>query len=92
MTVQRISKGVSRGQKARLSVDGREIGAHLGESLAVALMAAGITTFRHSVRAGQPRGPFCLMGTCQECVVRIDGRIVQACQVPVAEGMEVTLG
>ena len=33
-----------------------------------------------------------MMGTCQECVVKVDGQLVQACLVPVRDGTKVTLG
>jgi predicted molibdopterin-dependent oxidoreductase YjgC len=32
---------------------------------------------------------FCLMGSCQECLVRVDGRRALACQEPVRDGMVV---
>ncbi len=34
---------------------------------------------------------FCLMGVCQECVVRVDGRTVNSCMEPVRTGMIVEL-
>jgi len=73
-----------------LSVDGRHVRAHAGEMVAAALMAAGIVKLRLSP-GGAPRGAFCLMGVCQECVVRIDGQTRQACLTPVADGMVVEL-
>ena len=72
------------------SVDGRHVGAHAGEMLAAALMAAGIVKLRQSP-GGAPRGAFCLIGVCQECVVRIEGRTRQACLTPVTDGMVVEL-
>jgi predicted molibdopterin-dependent oxidoreductase YjgC len=35
---------------------------------------------------------FCMMGSCQECVVRIDGRMTTACQEPVRDGLDVRSG
>ena len=40
-------------------------------------------------RTGSPRGAFCMMGVCQECLVRIDGVLRQACLTPVEDGMRV---
>ncbi len=66
----------------------RPLSARAGESLAAALLAAGITTFRRHPVNGAPRGPFCLMGACYECLVRVDGvDSLQACMLPVREGM-----
>lgn len=92
MVVRRLEDGVGRAPRVALWVDGARIEGFAGEALAVALLAAGHSVFRRSPKAHAPRGPFCMMGACQECVVRVDGRVVQACLVPVREGMEVTLG
>jgi predicted molibdopterin-dependent oxidoreductase YjgC len=80
-----------RGAAARILVDGQQIAAHQGESLAAALLAAGIRQLRASPRKGAPRGAFCFMGVCQECVVQVNGATVQACLVPVTDGMVVRL-
>lgn len=75
-----------------IEVDGRSVPAHPGETVATALLAAGITTFRRTA-AGEPRGPFCHMGVCFECAVTLDGvRLTRACMVPVRPGMSVRTG
>ncbi|MFT5744432.1 MAG: hypothetical protein ACI86S_002514 [Paracoccaceae bacterium] len=61
----------------------------LGENLAGALLVAGVMPFRHTPVSGAPRGPFCMMGACYDCLVLIDGMTVQACMLQVAEGMKV---
>ncbi|QCB92677.1 (2Fe-2S)-binding protein [Cellulomonas shaoxiangyii] len=78
----------ARGSAFALSVDGRAVPAHDGESVATALLAAGVDAFR-TARDGAPRAPFCHMGTCFECVVRVDGRTVRACLAPATPGAEV---
>lgn len=35
---------------------------------------------------------FCLMGSCQECVVLIDGMKVTSCNVFIKEGMNIKIG
>ena len=60
-----------------------------GENLATALFAAGTKTLRTSPRSGSPRGMFCLMGSCQECLVMVDEHRVLACRTTVADGMRV---
>src|SRR5215203_7079252 len=73
----------------RLSFDGREIEALEGETIAAALAASGIVTVRQA-RSGAPRGPFCGMGVCFDCLVTVDGRPSQrACLTKVAAGMDV---
>jgi predicted molibdopterin-dependent oxidoreductase YjgC len=74
-----------------LRIDGREIRAREGETVAAALLTTGKRDFRTSERWQEPRGYFCGMGICFECLVSIDGRPNQrACQVQVAPGMEIS--
>jgi predicted molibdopterin-dependent oxidoreductase YjgC len=81
--------GHQRGARVTIRVDGRPIEAHEGEMVAAALMTVGIYRLRRSPNAGAPRGAFCLMGVCQECLVRIGGELRQSCMVSVAAGLEV---
>jgi glycine/D-amino acid oxidase-like deaminating enzyme len=77
------------GHPISFDFDGRPIKALEGETIAAALSAAGITTFRHT-RSGAPRGVFCGMGACWDCVVTVDGHLGQrACTTRVAAGMQV---
>jgi predicted molibdopterin-dependent oxidoreductase YjgC len=69
---------------------GTAIPARTGDSIAVALLAAGITTTRTTPVSSAPRGPYCMMGACFECLAVVDGRAsVQTCMTPVREGMRV---
>jgi sarcosine oxidase subunit alpha len=71
-------------------VDGKAIEAFEGETVAAALLASGIHTFRLSRKYQEPRGLYCGMGICYECLVTVNGtHAVQACLTPVAEGMQV---
>ena len=70
----------------------RPVAALHGETIAAALSAAGITTFRYTP-SGAPRGLFCGMGACFDCVVTVNGRIGQrACMTRAADGMAVESG
>ena len=76
-----------------LTVDGRAITARTGDTVAAALLAAGIDRFRTAPVGGGPRAPYCMMGVCFDCLVTIDGvGNRQSCLVPVREGMAVTTG
>jgi len=76
--------------KIAFSFDGRVVEARAGDSVAAALLAAGILRFRTTPISGAPRGPYCLMGACFDCLVMIDGLgNRQACLTEVAEGMRV---
>jgi NADPH-dependent 2,4-dienoyl-CoA reductase/sulfur reductase-like enzyme len=73
----------------RITFDGTAIEALPGETVAAALAAADIVSLRQA-RSGAPRGPFCGMGVCFDCLVTIDGRPSQrACLTKVAAGMDV---
>jgi predicted molibdopterin-dependent oxidoreductase YjgC len=88
----RIGGDAIRGRRVRFRVDGVEIEAFAGESVAAALLAAGIRTVRRAPVDGGPRGAFCLMGLCQECVVVAEGRAVEACCLAVRDGLEILTG
>ena len=61
-----------------------------GDTVAAALLAAGIDHCRTTPVSGAPRAPYCMMGVCFDCLVTIDGvGNRQGCLVPVREGMEV---
>lgn len=81
--------GVDRGAPARFFLDGHPVEAFAGESVAAALYAQGTRTLRHSPQGNMPRGMFCLMGSCQECLVWVGARKLPSCQVPVADGLQV---
>jgi predicted molibdopterin-dependent oxidoreductase YjgC len=70
--------------------DGLPVTASAGDSVAAALLAAGVRACRTTPVSGAPRGPYCMMGVCFECLVRIDGTDNrQGCLVTVQEGMKV---
>lgn len=72
----------------RIEWDGRELPARAGESLAAALLAAGVLVFRETPVSGAPRGPLCMMGACFDCLVTVEGQEnVQACLTPVRPGL-----
>ena len=81
------------GQRVRLTIDGREAAAAAGDSVMAALLAEGIDAFRRAPRDDAPRGPYCGMGVCFDCLVTIDGEPNrQACLATVSEGMRIETG
>jgi sarcosine oxidase subunit alpha len=76
-------------EPVRFTFNGKPVNAEQGDSIAAALLANGITAFRHS-RLGEPRGLFCGIGHCYECRVKVDGvNGVRACLVSAVHGMRV---
>ena len=66
-------------------------GAFEGESIAAALLRCGVVELRSSPVGGGARGAFCWMGICQECLVDIDGKRLEACRTPAREGQVVSV-
>jgi hypothetical protein len=95
---KRIVQGVTRETPISIAVNDRDICAYPGESVATALLAAGITGFSRD-RRGRSRGPFCNMGVCYDCLVLIEYGLehraeparVRACLTRVQAGMRVRI-
>ncbi|HEY4020087.1 MAG TPA: (2Fe-2S)-binding protein [Pseudonocardiaceae bacterium] len=69
-----------------ITVDGERIEGSAGQSLAGVLLAAGRSSWRRSA-SGAPRGVFCGIGVCFDCLVTVDGeRDVRACRRPAFDG------
>ena len=84
--------GIDRREMINIRVNGRTIAATPGETVMAALTAAGFKVLKKSNVSGEPRGPFCGMGVCYECLVTINGVPKQrSCMVEVAENMEITI-
>lgn len=76
-----------------MHVDGRPITTYAGETVAAVLLAEGVRAFRRTAQRGEPRGVFCGMGICYECLVTVDGAPnVRACVTTVTPGMSVETG
>ena len=85
-----LRHGEEEGKMVPIVVDGREMMAKEGEPVAAALMAQGIRVFRHTAKDHQPRGLFCGIGQCTDCVMEINGvPNVRSCVTPVEAGMRV---
>jgi D-hydroxyproline dehydrogenase subunit alpha len=60
-------------KRVPFTFDDRQLEGRMGESLAAALIAAGVKQLRRT-HTGEPRGVFCGMGVCQDCLVEVDGK------------------
>ncbi len=80
---------IVRSASIRFHFNGTPVNAHIGDSIAVALLRSGIVAWRRAPRDGAPRGLFCCMGICQECLLSVDGNVVEACRTPVQDGLRV---
>ncbi len=70
--------------------DGRPMTAEAGQTVGAALLAAGVRSWRRTRSGGRPRGLFCGIGACFDCLVDVNGdRALRACLVTVRAGDEV---
>ncbi|OYP13947.1 proline dehydrogenase [Streptomyces sp. FBKL.4005] len=75
------------GEPCTVTFDGRPLPALPGQTVAAALWAAGVTAWRSTRGTGRPRGVFCGIGVCFDCLVTVNDRPNQrACLVPVRPG------
>lgn len=73
-----------------VTIDGIASEARAGDSVAATLIAAGMADCRTTPVSESPRGPYCMMGVCFDCLVVIDGKPnQQGCMIPVANGMRI---
>jgi predicted molibdopterin-dependent oxidoreductase YjgC len=84
-----LAPGLERGPRLTLTLDGAPVTAYDGETVATVLLAEGHIATR-TTPGGEPRGVFCGMGVCFDCLVVVDGvPNTRACMTRVHEGMEV---
>jgi aerobic-type carbon monoxide dehydrogenase small subunit (CoxS/CutS family) len=66
--------GARPGPAFTVTLDGREIEALPGQTVAAALWTAGVTSWRTTRGEGRPRGVFCGIGICFDCLVTVNDR------------------
>lgn len=77
-------------RKITFTCDGKTLEGYEGEPIAAALRAAGIMVHRYTKKKHEPRGVFCAIGRCTDCVMVVDGQPnVRTCITPLKEGMKV---
>jgi D-hydroxyproline dehydrogenase subunit gamma len=84
-----IGPELRRGARVTVTIDGDPVVAHAGETVAAVLIAEGSPATRVT-RGGAPRGVFCGMGVCFDCLVVVDGiPNTRACMTWVRAGMTI---
>ncbi|MBC9822704.1 (2Fe-2S)-binding protein [Terrabacter sp. MAHUQ-38] len=72
--------GGDRPDPVTISVDGVPVTGRAGQTIAAVLLAAGETSWRTTSFGEAPRGLFCGIGVCFDCVVEVNGLAdVRAC-------------
>jgi hypothetical protein len=71
----------------RLTVNGTPLVARPGQTIAGALLASERLTWRTTAVRRRPRGLFCGIGVCFDCLVTVNGvRDIRACQRAAVDG------
>lgn len=79
-----------KGELVKFTFDGKEIEGYEDEPIAAALKAAGVMVHRYTQKEHKPRGIFCAIGRCTDCVMVVNGEPnVRTCITPLAAGMDV---
>ena len=79
-----------KGRLIQFTHDGNAMLGFEGEPIAIALRAAGVMAHRHTKKYDKPRGIFCAIGRCTDCVMVVDGKPnVRTCITLLEEGMKV---
>ena len=87
-----VRAGTPKGEPIALTFEGEKIEAYASDTVASALLAAGVRTLTVTEVAGVQRGGFCFVGRCADCLVIVDGQANQrACITPVRDGMDVRI-
>lgn len=86
-----ILEEIKNNNKILIYVDGKPIEALESDTVASALIANNIKICRYTRKYNEPRGVFCAIGRCNDCLVTIDGIPNQrACITPVFNGMKIS--
>ena len=79
-----------KGKAVAFTYDGKPMTGLEGEPIAMALKNAGVMIHRYTKKKHSPRGIFCAIGRCTDCVMVVDGRPnIRTCITPLKEGMRV---
>lgn len=79
-----------KGKKIRFTFDGQTMEGFEGEPIAIALRSNGVLIHRFTTRRNEPRGMFCAIGRCTDCIMVVDGRPnIRTCVEPLKEGAKV---
>ncbi|WP_068479383.1 (2Fe-2S)-binding protein [Pseudoclavibacter helvolus] len=88
---ERTGAGKRAERSVRITVDGESVEGIEGQSIAGVLLGSGRISWRETAVAGKPRGLFCGIGVCFDCLVTVDGvPDVRACQRRACDGDEVS--
>ena len=85
-----ILETFEKGKKIQFTFDGQSMEGFEDEPIAIALRSNGVLIHRYTTRRNEPRGMFCAIGRCTDCIMVVDGKPnIRTCVEPLKEGMKV---
>jgi predicted molibdopterin-dependent oxidoreductase YjgC len=79
-----------KGKKIQFTFDGQPMEGFEDEPIAIALRSNGVLIHRYTTRRNEPRGMFCAIGRCTDCIMVVDGKPnIRTCVEPLKAGMKV---
>ncbi|WP_298482933.1 (2Fe-2S)-binding protein [uncultured Ruminococcus sp.] len=61
-----------KGERISFTFDGKALEGYAGEPIAMALKNAGVMVHRYTKKEHKPRGIFCAIGRCTDCVTPLE--------------------
>lgn len=81
---------IKKGRTVSFYLDGHKVEGKEGEPIAMAIRALGVMVHRYTKKEHKPRGIFCAIGSCTDCVMIVDGTPnTRTCITPLKEGMHI---
>jgi hypothetical protein len=79
-----------KGSPVQFTFDGQTMEGFEGEPVAIALRSNGVLIHRYTMRRNEPRGMFCAIGRCTDCIMVVNGQPnIRTCVEPLKAGMVV---
>ncbi|MBW2435587.1 MAG: (2Fe-2S)-binding protein [Deltaproteobacteria bacterium] len=85
-----ILETFEKGKIIQFTFDGQPMEGFEDEPIAIALRSNGVLIHRYTTRRNEPRGMFCAIGRCTDCIMVVDGKPnIRTCVEPLKAGMKV---
>jgi hypothetical protein len=85
-----ILESFEKGRKVTFTFDGKPMEGFEGEPIAIALRSNEVLVHRYTTRRNEPRGIFCAIGRCTDCIMVVNGMPnIRTCVEPLSEAMVV---
>ena len=81
-----------KGSRVQFSFDGQTMEGFEDEPIAIALRSNGVLIHRYTSRRNEPRGVFCAIGRCTDCIMVVDDvPNIRTCVEQLKEGMVIQI-